>query len=372
MRRMQGWAVMAGVAMGWVAQAAFADTVILDDGSRLNGTVKSMSADTLELDTSFAGTMSLAREQIRGIDTDTAVPVALDSGEQVQGVLVYDADDNAQRLLVDGQPREAGDGGTRLGAIALIAPAVVAQQDTQGESEDYELPESDRQPPDNENYWSGRAELAVNGNSGNTDNLSVLTKLSALRDTGDTRLSLSASVDKEEEDDEETADEWLGKARYEDDFTERAFWFFQQELEKDEFESIDLRSRTLVGPGYFLARRDRLTFKVRSGVGYQYEDYTEDSDQDHNGEMIFSAGWDYAQLVGEWLKLTHEFTIYPEITNDPSDNFTLESSLGAEVPIADSRVWSIRGELEHEYNNNPEPGVEKLDTSYRVGVVRQF
>ena len=96
MRRMQGWAVMAGIVMGWGAPAAFADTVILDDGSRLNGTVKSMSADTLELDTSFAGTMSLAREQIRGIDTDAAVPVALDSGERVQGVLVYDAEQDAQ------------------------------------------------------------------------------------------------------------------------------------------------------------------------------------------------------------------------------------------------------------------------------------
>lgn len=362
--------VVAAVTLLMMSAAALADTVYLDDGSQLNGTVQWMSADTLSLETGFAGTLSLAREQIVGVDTQAAVPVELDSGERAQARLAYDTGAGTQGVLIGGRDRTARADEPRLGSIALIAPGAVAtQQSDNTDDSEYELPESDLAPPEDEDYWSGRFEVAINGNSGNTDNRTILTSLSALRDTGPTRLDLSASVDKEEEDGEETADEYLGKARYENDFTNRAFWFLQQELEKDEFENIDLRSRTLVGPGYFLLRQDRLTFKVRSGIGYQYESYTDSGGQ---GEMIASAGWDYAQLVGEWLELTHEFTIYPEITNSPSDNYLLESALGAEVPIADSRVWSIRGELDHEYNSNPEPGVEDLDTSYRIGVVRDF
>lgn len=346
--------------------AAFADTAYLEDGSRINGQVISLSADTLQLKTSFADALSIPRDQVAGLASDAPLPVAFESGEQAQVRFDYAGEPGTQTLSVDGQPRDT-ENAEGLGAVATVAPQVVAAQ--QEDDEQYELEEADSLPPEDADYWSGRFEFALNGNSGNTDSSSVLTELSALRDTGDTRLSLSASVDREEEDGEQTAEEYLGEARFERDISERVFWFAQQELEKDEFENIDLRSRTLFGPGYFLARRDRLTFKLRSGLGYQYEEY---SDGGNNGEMIFSAGWDYAQLVGEWMKLTHEFTAYPEITNSPSENFVLESALGVEVPIADSNVWRVRAALDHEYNNNPEPGVEELDTSYQVGIIRDF
>lgn len=350
------------------APLALADTVYLQDGSQVNGRIISMSDSELRLKTSFAGELTVPRDQLVGVASDDALPLRMASGDEVQGQFVYTPAGSGQSIIVDDQPQAIpGSSEEVLAEVAAVAPQVVAAQ--QEDDDEYELPESDILPPEDADYWSGRVELALNGNSGNTDTSSLLTELSGLRDTGDTRLSLSASVDRQEEDDEQTAEEYLGQGRYEYDMTRRFFWFGQQELEKDEFEDIDLRSRTLFGPGFYIARRDRLTFKVRSGVGFQHESYTEG---DSSSEMIFSSGWDYAQLVGEWLKLTHEFTIYPEITNSPSENYALESELGVEVPIADSQAWRVRGALEHEYNNNPEPGVEDLDTSYQVGVVRDF
>lgn len=109
---------------------------------------------------------------------------------------------------------------------------------------------------------------------------------------------------------------------------------------------------------------------MRTGIGYQYEDYTDD--EGSNGTTVLEAGWDYAQLFGNWLKLTHEFSIYPEATNAPTDNFTLESILGAQIPLASSRAWSVRLSLENDYNHRPQPGVKKTDTSYNVGVTREF
>ena len=362
-----GLGVVVGVGALWPS-AVLADTVFLKDGSQINGSIVSMSDADLRIKTGFAGELTVPRDQLAGVSSDEALPITLRAGGERQARFAYSEDDDTQSVIVDGVPRDETSGSDdALAEVATVAPKVVAAQQ---ESDDtYELPQSDTLPPEDADYWSGHVEVALNGNSGNTDSSSLLTEVAALRDTGDSRLSFSASVDREEEDNEQTAEEYLGEARYEQDVTRRFFWFGQQELEKDEFEDIDLRSRTLFGPGYYLARRDRLTFKVRSGVGYQYEAYT---DNDSSSEMIFSSGWDYAQLVGEWLKLTHEFTIYPEITNSPSENFVLESSLGVEVPIADSQVWRVRGALDHEYNNNPEPGVEDLDTSYKVGLIRDF
>ncbi|WP_353109668.1 DUF481 domain-containing protein [Salinisphaera dokdonensis] len=358
-------ALVVGVAL--YASSAHADTVYLSDGSVLKGSVISMSADELHLKTRFSDDLVVPRDQIDGLASDGELPLRLESGEEVQGQFVYEPEQGGQSIHIDGRSVPSGSKPEDvLASVAEVAPQVVAAQ---ADDDEYELPEADALPPEDADYWSGRFELAINGNSGNTDSSSLLTEVSALRDTGDKRLSLSASVDREEEDEEQTAEEYLGKARYEQDITRRIFWFAQQQLEKDEFEDIDLRSRTLFGPGFFLARRDRLTFKVRSGLGYQYEAYTDDSE---SSELIFSAGWDYAQLVGEWMKLTHEFTIFPEVSNSPSENFVLESAFGVEVPIANSAVWRIRGALDHEYNNNPEPGVEELDTSYQVGVIRDF
>ena len=352
------------LALVWTAPAVLADTVYLQDGSQLNGRIVSLSADDVVIDTQFADTLTIARDQVQGLASDGALAVRLADGRQTQARFAYGADADEQRVLVQDEGAESV---STLADVAEIAPKVVDAQ--QEDDEGYELPNADSLPPEDGDYWSGSVEVALNGKSGNTDTSSLLTKVGALRDTGDTRLSLSASADREEEDDETTAEEYLGNARYEDDVTSRLFWFAQQELEKDEFEEIDLRSRTLVGPGYFLARRDRLTFKVRTGAGYQHEKYTTGGD---SGEMIFSAGWDYAQLVGDWLKLTHDFTIYPEITNSPSDNFIFESALGVEVPIANSDTWHLRAGLDHEYNNNPEPGVEELDTTYNLGISRNF
>jgi putative salt-induced outer membrane protein YdiY len=359
----RGGAVVAAVVLGGVLPVAQADTVFLEDGSRINGKIVSLSADNLIIDTAFAQGLEIERARLTGLASDDAVDVRLASGQSTRAKFGYDEQSRSQVVAAE---TNATDGPLTLDDVSQIAPRVVAAQQ---EDDDYALPESDSLPPEDADYWSGDIEVGLNGRSGNTDTSAWRTRLSALRDTGDTRLSMSASADREEEDDETTAEEYLGNARFEDDLTQRLFWFVQQELERDEFEDIDLRSRSLIGPGYFLARRDRLTFKVRSGVGHQYERY---SSGGSSHEAIFSAGWDYAQLVGEWLKLTHDFTIYPEVSNSPSENFILESALGVEVPIANSNAWHLRAGLEHEYNNNPEPGVEDLDTTYNLGVVRGF
>lgn len=348
------------------ATAAYADTVYLKDGSRLEGRLISLSDKALRVETAFAGELAITRSQLKGIWTQKPRRAELMSGHVVNARFLYEPNTGVQRVAVVGQAQPDWASDDPVSQIKYIAPRVVAaQNESDGQSE---LASSDALPPEDGDYWSGRAEFSLNGNSGNTDDQSVRTQADVERDTGDTLLSLSASMERQEEDDERTAEEYLGEARYEYGVTRRLFVFGLQKLEKDEFEDIDLRSRTLVGPGYYFAREDRLTLKLRTGVGYQHEAYT---DGGESNEAIASAGWDYAQLVGEWLKVTHDFTAYPEMKN-PSESYLLESALGVEVPIADSPNWRIRGELEHEYNSNPEPGVEDLDTSYRVGVVRQF
>lgn len=344
--------------------SALADTTYLANGSRIEGRVVSLSEQQITLRTPFADALVIPREQVAGLTTEEPRTTDFVSGERAQTQFLYQTDSATQVLEIDGRT-SVRTGERPLSTVAAVGLEVVDDAETQTAEV---APQSDSEAPAAD-YWSGHFEFALNGNSGNTDSQSLYTLVSALRDTGDTRLDLAASIDRQEEDKVKTASEYLGTARFEKDINKRLFWFAQQELRKDEFEDLDLQSRTLFGPGLFIARRDRLTFKIRGGLGYQYEQFTSGGT---DSALIFAAGWDYKQLIGDSLKLTHGLTIYPELTNSPTDNYTLESLLGVELPIADATLWSVRAAWGHEYSSNPEPGLEKLDTSYRVGIAREF
>ncbi|MES1954318.1 DUF481 domain-containing protein [Salinisphaera hydrothermalis] len=364
-----GAAVCAALGLCPVASA---DTVYLSDGSQLKGSVEMLSADTLKLQTDFAGELSIKRGLVAGIATDETKRVALAGGRVVRAKLAYAPNSHRQSYTVNGQVHSVGAASPgALGPVQQISPRVVAANAQKPrEAEQHVLPEASLAAPKDGKYWSGELQLGINGNSGNTDNRSVLASASALRDTGATRLSLKASIDREQENGEQTAAQYKARGRYENDFTSRAFWYAQEKLEKDRFQNLALRSRTTVGPGYFLVRRDHLIFKVRGGVGYQYEDYTDD--EGSQGEATAELGWDYAQIIDNWLKLTHELTIYPEISRDPINNYTLDSVLAAQVPLASSAVWGVKLSLENEYNSEPQPGVKHTDTTYSIGVTRSF
>lgn len=234
---------------------AFADTVFLRDGSQLRGTVQTLSADKLKLQTDFAGVLDLDRKLIKGIDTDKALSVVLDDGREVEARLAYVSAEHNQRYVGCQGSGLLSTPSAPLGRVARISPQQLIADRKAAESAKHKLPEASIAPPSDGRFWSGDLSLAINGNSGNTHNRSVQFSASALRDTGPTRLSFAGAIDREQEDGDQTADEYTASSRYENDFTDRAFWFAQEKLKKDRFQNLKIRSRTTVGPGIFWLAR---------------------------------------------------------------------------------------------------------------------
>lgn len=341
--------------------AAFGGTVYLNDGSILKGRVMALDAKTLVLNTQYAGSLHIKRSALRGMTTAQSIRITPAGGDAMRGRLVYNPKTNEQRAIVnDDDKRQLSLETTHLAVVnrtdsttgAVASAATTEQPDT-------------AQP----DLWSGTATLGLNGKAGNTESRSLNLKITTLRDAGDNRLSLAATLDREMTDDQLTAGEVRGKARYEHDFAPRLFSYAMQRLSRDEFNHIKLRSRTTAGVGYVLVRDERTSLKLRSGVGYKYEKFTSGAT---DNSVIVPLGWQYSQLVGDWLELTHDFTFFFEASDHRADNFAIASELGVQVPIANSDAWSVAAELSHEYNNTPPAGVEKLDTSYMIGIVREF
>lgn len=185
----------------------------------------------------------------------------------------------------------------------------------------------------------------------------------------DARLYLSLLLHKASQDGVQTQDEILGTVRLERDFSERFFVFVQTQAENDEIENIDIRSTTTIGPGYQFIHEPDHELKGRLGLGYEYVDPVVG---DQVSEVILSLGYDYMVLVRDMFEVTHELTLLPQITDDPGENYRVDSTLGVQAPLGEKSHWSLLAQYRHEYNNNPEPGIERLDTSYQLSLVRDF
>jgi len=326
--------------------SSHADEVVLTDGSKLVGDIEKLDEGVVVIITKLLGTLEIGTEHVAGIVTERPLRVVLDDGTGITGMLAYER--NTGQRVVDATSEEVLTGVT----VTRIS------EPTEGEMQ-LALTEAEKSP------WSARVMLGVNGSSGNSDRFRIHGRGELNREGERNRINLYASGDLDEKDGETTADQVLVGGRVEQDIDERLFGFFRQDFERDEVETIDLRSTSLLGIGYFAIKSPTLVWKPRAGVGYEYE---KPSEGDSNDSVLGSLGWSLEHTRAEWLRLTHEFDYLPKV-DDPFDDYRLVSDLGAEVPLADSEEWAVRFGLRHKFNSMPQSGIEELDTNYDVSVV---
>lgn len=337
------------------APATIADVVYLDDESVIKGEIVSLDGESLEVETDFAGTLTIERDAIEGLATDEPVVITTEDGDEVEARLAY----------VPGEGQRIADSafGTTTFELSRLSAVRGVGEPSPAEIRLAELREK------RANLWSGQLLVGLGGTSGNSESRSLNFGARARREAEDDRLYLSLLVNKAQQDGVESADEKLGTVRLERDFSRSFFLFAQTEAERDDFENIDFRSTTTLGPGYYFLQRPGHELKGRMGLGYEYISRIVGQDE---SEAVVTLGYDYLLDVSDWFQFTHNLTVIPQISDSPSDNFRVDSTLAVEAPLGGSPAWSLAAQYRHQYNNNPEPGVEDLDTSYLLNLARSF
>lgn len=339
------FAVLAALVSPFIAQA---DELVLEDGSRLLGTLKAVEAEVVVFETAFAGTVEVQRDMIRGIQTDSEWRLVFGSGERVVGRMQWD-EAQGQRLKAE-----------RTGVVALDAADLVALE-VPG------TPVMESAEARAAAVWSSEISILVNGASGNTDEFGANPRFSALRETEFDRIRFGLQGRFARQDGEETENEVIGTAGIERDFTERWFGFAGLRLERDELENLDLRTNIDLGSGWFLVREPDHEFKPRLGIGVQIESY---QGSDTREDLVGVAGWDYRRDIGPSWKFTHTLDYRPTFS-DPTGAYRVDSEAALTAPLSDGR-WGVMIRLRNEYNADPEPGIEELDTIYSLGLQRSF
>lgn len=342
------------LAVGLLPANALADRLYLAGGSQVYGQLVGLDQGELVFRTEFAGELKVEAGSVRGLTTEQAMVVALDGDQRLVGRLVYRP--GRDRQIVAGTV--GGDVELAVGRIEALWPP------DQPSPELRRLRALQRTAA---SVWSGSLAIGVTGSEGNTQRLSLNGQAEARRETDFDRLLLRLAGNFAQEEGEQTENEVIGLGRLERDFSDRWFVFGSLELERDRFENLDLRALLDAGLGYFFIREENQEWKGRAGAGYQLEAFEERTEE----AGVLSLGYDYRVDVAERLRFIHNLTYTPDFTA-PASDYRLDSNAAIRVPIGGSEAWNLKLGVRNQYDSSPQPGIEKLDTTYFLNLGYDF
>ncbi len=363
-----------------------ADELYLKDGSRVKGSIAKWANGQVNLEETFAGSLSFDSAQVVGIGTSTNMIVALETGDEIVGQLQFSKDEG-QRLI-----------SPTFGTVSIetarirgiwpegrTEPKVAETKEQMGE--ELEATEKkykeqisslkkehgavtkklEAQIDQRAEPWSATAEFGLNGQTGNSQRLGFRGRGEVRRETDFDRLSVYMQGEFARQDGVRSENEIMGGSKLEVDVTDRWYALGKIDLEFDEFENLDLRTRINAGMGYFVIDKEKEHLKVFGSPGYQHESFMDGRTVD---QAIMELGWDYLKQFTPWLLFTQNTTFVPSLSD--VNDFRVVADTAGEIPITGDKRWKFKIGMQNEYDNQPAPGVEDTDTTYYANLTVSF
>lgn len=315
--------------------ALLADMIGLDNGDVLTGRVSSMEGKRLNFETDYARTLSVSKERIRRIVTDSEVRVHLATGEILVGRL-QTTDDG--RIWVDRPVPDAPVFLSWVQVAAINPPAV---------------------------KWSGSLVLGGTRESGNTDRQSASVSFDGKRRSGKERLSFHLLSNYAEEDNKVTTRNTYGRLKYDYFFTRRFYGFLGIEALYDKFKDLNLRTVAGPGAGYQVWDEERKSLSFELGIAYHNEDHIVGED-----DYWFTgrAAADFAFRFDGGVEFGEQVIYYPRLGDVGDYQLRNEASVATTL-LSD---WALKLSNILDYDSRPEAGVDKRDEVWILGLQYSF
>jgi len=329
-----------------------ADEVRIDDGAVLTGTLRSVGATELVLETAYAGTLTIDRARVVAFTTEEPLFTRLPSGTVFHGRIQPAESEGEARLEgLDGRLstpysamvecwRESGQDPVRLAELAAVEK--------------------------NRRKWNAEAGLNLAGKSGNSEEFSSAGQVRARLKGPHDEFELYGRMEQNSKNKVKTADEKIAGTRY-TFFFNGLGWYIRTELEKDRFEDIQFRSTTASGLSYRLLNRETLQLKASTGLSWRYEDYISNTASGEDLGMDFELDH-YWQLPAR-LEMENRLTYVPSV--EDFSNYLAKQESSLTLPLG-SGPWHLRGGVRNEYNAQPEGGRDRLDTTWYTSLVLKW
>jgi putative salt-induced outer membrane protein YdiY len=180
-------------------------------------------------------------------------------------------------------------------------------------------------------------------------------------------LRFYATRQTSETDNDETANETIGGASYAAYFNDPWGWYVRGELEKDKFEDIDLRTTVAGGLAWRPINTTDRTLRAWLGLGYRHESFSNNLPNDSSGTL--DSGVAHHWQWKPWLTLDNMLSYAPAL--DHFGNYLLQHDTSLTMPVGASR-WTLGLGVHNDYNSQPAPDRDKLDTTYYTRLMMRF
>ncbi len=351
------WRGIIGIGLGLLAgRTVLADAVFTSDGSKIVGTIERMGGDKIVIVSEVAGRLEIDTTKITAVAIDNQLNVEFKSGDRLVGTLDVSADQSTS--VMHSALGELAVKPTDIAAIWPVGssgPAELAMQAEVELAKKAFIPE-----------WNFTLEAGGSSTEGNTETLEARGRLDVTRKTDNDLLNFYLAAKYYDQNDIRSTNEYRGGIRYENAITDRWYWYTRVELEFDEFENLDLRSTAAVGGGYYWLKKSDHELKTGVGIGYRHESYNNGVSDD---QAVLDLMLNYRLDLAPWLQFTHATTYSPDFLE--LDDYRLDFDTALLMPFTDDR-FKLKFGVNHEYNSRPQPGLERLDTTYYANLVFQL
>lgn len=212
------------------------------------------------------------------------------------------------------------------------------------------LPEQQYAPQQNTSQqkknWKGNVDAGLTVQRGNKEALTTNAKTDFSWEGTKGNMYFNGLLLFETKDSVKSADEQRGTLKYERKHKIRLYSFYQESMEHDEIEKLNLRSITSAGFGYRFVEREGLKYKSEIGPSFTYERFRGNIHQTSPGLRIGNS-LDWQILPSTRFYFKADFLPVPEDFAD----WRLESDMGLRHSLTKS--LSLNMNWINQYDNQP-------------------
>jgi hypothetical protein len=327
--------IVAAAVAGWPAPILAApktDVVVLKNGDRITGEIKSLEHNQLKVSTDYMGSVYLEWDDIRSVQTNQYLLLELTDGSRAYGQLAAgDEDARLQVRAVAGTPPRS-----------LDMAVVVRAQPIEGGDFIDRL----------DGYVSAGLDLSESGDNTSMDFAGGLSSRSQIRE-----WSIDGTANVTDDGEERTE-------RYELGGVARRMlpnlYYYESQLGFTRNTELDLNLRSLVGGGMgkYLVRSNRAEWLGGVGLAYSHENY-QGLDPLNSLELMIGTQFSIFRYDFPETDIGGSLAVLPSLTE--SGRYRSEADLHAKYEFVDDLYFELR--MYGSYDSEP-PGEDAPSSDY--------
>lgn len=303
-----------------MATAAMADTLVLNNGDRLTGTIESSDGKEITFKTDYAGEMKVKWSDVKEATVQETMYVVKKDKSTVSGTMT------AEGSEVTIRPANGN------AVVVALSDVAVIRSHTGQQAYESTLHPSLLQE------WSGGGNVGFALARGNSDTTNLAVGFTAdrktLSDEIKAYLSSIYSTTGAIAGGTVTANEILGGIRYDKNLNPKIFVFVGGDFTHNALQSLDIQQIYSGGLGWHVINRTDTTFDVLGGVNYTRESYSGPVIPGAAATDNFPAltlGETFARKMGAASALTEDFTVYPVLNNLGQYRFAADAGWSTQI-----------------------------------------